>query len=602
MDYIPPERRPHLRVEVKVKNNRIISFREDLQLSPREMAEAIGVAYGTYLNYEGLKVTPLSYGRKGGPCIRKTAQAIADFHGVGVDELWPDEMALLENHAATTFFEINLADAKALGAASMESRELKRVISQALRALTPRQERVIRATLMEDKSLVEMGEEMGVTRTRINQIQRAGLRKLRHPSLSNRIRTFLARAEHPLTGYIRSPAPEFTEGSLRGVTEGTPSLVETKEGLRPSYRETSIFVDREDPLEVGLRLFGEDLGFQDGVVFQCTEIPTGKTIYIHRTAMDQSTHLQHMNTRAYKSVFPVLSDQAQKAMQALFHNPRNLIKTGKMVRGVFFNSSLSGFEEIVKALPERIIDPRRLRFERKHLREREREAIDLINLQAAKLHKTRADNYNKRMNSWKRGAEVRCARRLLHDNPRLLRDNPIDEPTLWGGIPWDKETKVKDLYMRVHLPVEIASVLPLTESSQLVVDYARGHWQVLRNVLKCELFPNGAVFDSTEGLLHAVCNIPLKDQRKDAHILRDSEGSVRIHFGPITLSLGDFGYGPALHFELDTPSASFGYILIMNSLIATMEGEPAVVFFDRKIPPYELKDKCMVCQADALTT
>ena len=72
---------------------------------------------------------------------------------------------------------------------------LKEYTSQVLRTLTPREERVIKMRFgLEDGSehtLEEVGQSFQVTRERIRQIEAKALRKLRHPSRSEQLRSFL---------------------------------------------------------------------------------------------------------------------------------------------------------------------------------------------------------------------------------------------------------------------------------------------------------------------------------------------------------------------------------------------------------------------------
>ena len=66
---------------------------------------------------------------------------------------------------------------------------------QVLKTLTPREEKIIKMRFgLEDGSehtLEEVGQNFAVTRERIRQIEAKALRKLRHPSRSHRLRTFL---------------------------------------------------------------------------------------------------------------------------------------------------------------------------------------------------------------------------------------------------------------------------------------------------------------------------------------------------------------------------------------------------------------------------
>lgn len=73
--------------------------------------------------------------------------------------------------------------------------DLKRSINQILSTLTPREERVLRMRFglgtNSDNTLEEVGKQFTVTRERIRQIEAKALRKLKHPSRSKRLKSFL---------------------------------------------------------------------------------------------------------------------------------------------------------------------------------------------------------------------------------------------------------------------------------------------------------------------------------------------------------------------------------------------------------------------------
>jgi RNA polymerase primary sigma factor len=78
---------------------------------------------------------------------------------------------------------------------AMISVDLKRQTAHVLRTLTPREASIIRMRFgLEDgteRTLEEVGENFQVTRERIRQIEAKALRKMRHPSRSERLRAFL---------------------------------------------------------------------------------------------------------------------------------------------------------------------------------------------------------------------------------------------------------------------------------------------------------------------------------------------------------------------------------------------------------------------------
>jgi len=74
--------------------------------------------------------------------------------------------------------------------------ELKVATTAALRTLKPKEERVLRKRfgigLPTDYTLEEIGKEFSVTTERIRQIEAKALRKLKHPSRTRKLRSFLA--------------------------------------------------------------------------------------------------------------------------------------------------------------------------------------------------------------------------------------------------------------------------------------------------------------------------------------------------------------------------------------------------------------------------
>jgi RNA polymerase primary sigma factor len=72
---------------------------------------------------------------------------------------------------------------------------LKETVTRVLASLTPREERVLRMRfgigMQQDHTLEEVGQQFSVTRERIRQIEAKALRKLKHPSRSRKMKSFL---------------------------------------------------------------------------------------------------------------------------------------------------------------------------------------------------------------------------------------------------------------------------------------------------------------------------------------------------------------------------------------------------------------------------
>jgi RNA polymerase primary sigma factor len=72
---------------------------------------------------------------------------------------------------------------------------LRETTTRVLALLTPREERIVRMRfglgMNSDHTLEEVGRQFSVTRERIRQIEAKALRKLKHPSRSKVLRSFL---------------------------------------------------------------------------------------------------------------------------------------------------------------------------------------------------------------------------------------------------------------------------------------------------------------------------------------------------------------------------------------------------------------------------
>jgi len=77
--------------------------------------------------------------------------------------------------------------------AAMQS-NLRSVVGELLDGLTPHEAQIVRMRfgidMSSDHTVDEVGKQFDVTRERVRQIEAQALRKLKHPSLSDKLRIF----------------------------------------------------------------------------------------------------------------------------------------------------------------------------------------------------------------------------------------------------------------------------------------------------------------------------------------------------------------------------------------------------------------------------
>jgi RNA polymerase sigma factor (sigma-70 family) len=93
-----------------------------------------------------------------------------------------EELAELMGQSPTTLLE------------GIARQELTSIMSDVLDSLTPREQKILQLRFYENKSLDETCKEIDISRERVRQIEARAFRKMRHPSNSEQLLTFLEEA------------------------------------------------------------------------------------------------------------------------------------------------------------------------------------------------------------------------------------------------------------------------------------------------------------------------------------------------------------------------------------------------------------------------
>lgn len=197
----------NIRLEARLKNAELVGAKEMAGLTATEAAERIGISYTMYLGYESMRIYPTDERQK----------KICDFYrSLGVflleEDVFPKELKELRPErkyiGEKTIPKVELLslstgefDRKLLPVVEgkiekkVEYDELRAEINRVLPNLPYRQQEVIKMRFglgnEESKTCEEIGKIFNVTRSRIQQIEARALRKLRHPSYSRKLKSFL---------------------------------------------------------------------------------------------------------------------------------------------------------------------------------------------------------------------------------------------------------------------------------------------------------------------------------------------------------------------------------------------------------------------------
>ncbi len=199
-----------VRLEIKPRNNLILTRMSELgiknvaELCRRMGGEHNQQAVGSLIN---LKSSPLKKNSSATvPLWTKTASAIADALLCRPEDIFSENLRYLKLlKEEKIHVEVDVQDMSRLGGIvpsqlqipatqelDAQIRETKEALNLALKSLKPQFERVMRLRFGlddgEERTLHEIGQELGLSSERIRQIVQRSLRKIRHPKVLRRVR------------------------------------------------------------------------------------------------------------------------------------------------------------------------------------------------------------------------------------------------------------------------------------------------------------------------------------------------------------------------------------------------------------------------------
>jgi transcriptional regulator with XRE-family HTH domain len=200
-----------LRAILTLRNNQLLSRREKLGVSQEQIGQAIGVAGGTYGDYERLAADPIKGGK-----WKDSALKIAEYFGVHPDDLWPEQIRRIQINRVEAELDACMFAGRMIGDNTrrimmLNSGEqvanlaaLRSDLRAVIGTLTPMEQKLIEM-YMDGLSTSDIAREIGVSAQRAWQIKERVARKMRHPSRCKRFEKY---------GY--TPQGGFIWGSTTG--------------------------------------------------------------------------------------------------------------------------------------------------------------------------------------------------------------------------------------------------------------------------------------------------------------------------------------------------------------------------------------------------
>lgn len=197
-----------IRVTVTLKNNILISKREELGFNQEKMAQFLGIRLDVYRKFENLMAHPND------DKYWDEANQMAMILECSLKNIFPENLTKIKLNKKTLeidSFKLEQLYYKPKQILAIESKEFKKELHKAMEVLTPREVEVLEKRFglndEEEKTFEEIGKEsiktnghgkiigIGVGKDRIRQIELKALRKLRHPINSKKLRPYYKESE-----------------------------------------------------------------------------------------------------------------------------------------------------------------------------------------------------------------------------------------------------------------------------------------------------------------------------------------------------------------------------------------------------------------------
>jgi RNA polymerase sigma factor (sigma-70 family) len=178
-------------VKVTIRNNLIVRQMKRLGIkSQSELARLAGLTPTAVGLLVGMKRRPLH--ALSGEWLDSAFALSAALH-MEPEELWTEKqrgMALGSNSR-----EVSMSEDAVMQLASGDRLEhnviASKLVADALKALSPREQDIIQARFFDGETFEEIGDRQGVGKERIRQFEAKAIRKLKHPSRSGPLRQLI---------------------------------------------------------------------------------------------------------------------------------------------------------------------------------------------------------------------------------------------------------------------------------------------------------------------------------------------------------------------------------------------------------------------------